>query len=101
MGTESGEQLENFTRLKPASIRKGLGWSSYFCSFAACQPFLLVWPCCHFILILGFAQVVLSSERIGPRPQKEPSSPALGSCLREGPKVLGTFHSSSPAKCRY
>ena len=95
VGTESGEELENFTRLKPALIRKALGWSRDFCSFAACQPFLPAWPRCRLIIILGFAQVA-SSECIGPRPQKEPSCPALS----EVPKVSGIFHSSSPAKCR-
>lgn len=94
VGAESGERLEHSTRLKPASIRKGLGWSHDFCGFAARQPFLPAWPCCHFILTFSFAQVALSSECIGPRPRQEPSSPALGS-----PKALGIFHSSLPAEC--
>lgn len=61
VGTGSSEQLENFTSLKPASICKGLGWSSDFCSF------LPVRPHCCLILILGFAQVTPSSECISPR----------------------------------
>lgn len=96
MGTGSREQLEKFTWLKPASVHKGLGWSSDFCSFAARQPFLPVWPHCCLIPVLRFAQVTLSSESIGLRPREELSCPTLS----EVPEVSGIFHSSSPAKCR-